>query len=303
MFLLHLAACACVRRFALKSSCMTADKRRKWLGRSGKTALVLLAFFMFLRWFEYKQTYHPDPVLQANASDLGRSCEDVRFAAKDGTKLHGWFFPANTNSPRSHLAVIFFHGNGGNISHRLEFYDAILAAGVNVFTFDYRGYGLSEGKPGEAGTYLDGQAAHAWLRQKGFAETNIIAFGESLGGGIASELVVREGCAGLILQSTFTSLIDLGAELYPFLPVRTMGSIKYDTHSKLPRIRVPVLILHSRSDTLISFHHAEQNFAAANEPKLIIETPGNHNDGVLNRDGYVASLEKYFNLLEQQRLQ
>ena len=282
---------------------MTADTRRKWLGRSAKTALVLFALFMLLRWFEYKQTYHPDRAFQARAEDLGHAWEDAAFAASDGTKLHGWFFPAATHSPRTHLAVIFLHGNGGNISHRLEFYEAILATGVNVFAPDYRGYGQSEGRPGEAGTYLDAQAAHAWLRQKGFEATNIIAFGESLGGGIASELAVRETCAGLVLQSTFTSLVDIGAELYPFLPVRTMGSIRYDTQDRLPRIRVPVLILHSRSDSLISFHHPERNFAAANEPKQLVEIPGDHNDGIVDRAAYVAALEKFLNVVDKHRPQ
>ena len=168
---------------------------------------------MLLRWFEHKQTYHPSRSFYASGAELGRVWEDVNFTASDRTKLNGWFFPANTKSLHAHFAVVICHGNGGNISHRLELYDALLAAGINVFAFDYRGFGRSEGKPSEAGTYLDAQAAHAWLRQKGFAATNIIAYGESLGGGIASELAVRETCGGLVLEKTFTSVTDLGAEL------------------------------------------------------------------------------------------
>lgn len=271
---------------------MTANARRKWLVRLGKIALVALVLFMLLRWFEYKQTYHPSRALTARAADLGRPWEDAHFTATDGTKLHGWFFPAATNSPRAQIAVLFCHGNGGNISHRLGLYDALLACGVSVFAFDYRGYGQSEGRPSEAGTYLDAQAAHAWLRAKGFAGTNLIAFGESLGGGIASEVVLREPCAGLVLQNTFTSLPDIGAELYPFLPVRTIGSIRYDTRSKLPKIHVPVLILHSRGDRLIPFHHAERNFAVANEPKWLAELVGGHNDGIVDRVKFMAGMEK-----------
>ena len=277
---------------------MTADTRRKWLIRFGKTALVLIVLFMLLRWFEYKQTYHPTRTFDASAAELGRAWEDVNFTASDGVKLNGWFFPAITNSPSAHLSVIVCHGNGGNISHRLGLYDALLAAGVNVFAFDYRGFGRSEGKPGEAGTYLDAQAAHAWLRQKGFVATNIIAFGESLGGGIASELAVRETCGGLVLQSTFTSVTDLGAEIYPFLPVRTLGSIRYDTRRKLPRIHVPVLVLHSREDSMIPFHHAEQNFAAANEPKFLCELAGDHNDGIVDRAKFTAGMEQLLRRME-----
>ena len=277
---------------------MTADTRRKWLVRLGKTALVLLILFMLLRWFEYKQTYHPTRTFDASAADLGRAWEDINFTTSDGVKLNAWFFPANTNSPHTHIAAIICHGNGGNISHRLGLYDALLAAGVNVFAFDYRGFGRSEGKPSENGTYLDAQAAHAWLRQKGFAPTNIIAFGESLGGGIASELAVRETCGGLVLQSTFTSVTDLGAEMYPFLPVRTLGSIHYDTHSKLKSIHVPVLVMHSREDTLIPFHHGERNFAAANEPKFLCELAGDHNDGIVDRAKYLTSIKRLLGQME-----
>ncbi|MEY4385073.1 MAG: hypothetical protein RLY20_356 [Verrucomicrobiota bacterium] len=280
---------------------MTADKRRKWLVRLGKTTLVLLVLFMLLRWFEHSQTYHPTRTFYADATQLGRPWEEAHFAASDGVKLHGWFFPANTNSPRSNLAVAICHGNGGNISHRLGLYDALLAKGLNVFAFDYRGYGRSEGKPNEPGTYLDAVAAHAWLRQKGFAPTNIIAYGESLGGGIASELVVRETCGGLVLEKTFTSLTDLGSELYPYLPVRTLGSIRYDTRSRLPRIHIPVLILHSRADSLIPFHHAENNFATANEPKWFAEMSGDHNDGIVDREHFLAAMEQLLQRLDVQK--
>jgi fermentation-respiration switch protein FrsA (DUF1100 family) len=280
---------------------MIADKRRRWLIRLGKITIVVLGLLMLLRWFEHAQTYHPTRTFDAGAAQLGRAWEDAHFAASDGVKLHGWFFPAGTNSPRAQLAVIVCHGNGGNISHRLALYDALLATGVNVFAFDYRGYGLSEGKPGEQGTYLDAVAAHAWLRQRGFAATNLIAYGESLGGGIASELAVREPCGGLVLEKTFTSLTDLGAELYPFLPVRTLGSIRYDTRSRLPRLRVPVLVMHSRADTLIPFHHAERNFAAANEPKWFVELPGDHNDGIVDREKFLAAMEKLLQRLDVHR--
>src|SRR6185295_707516 len=215
---------------------------------------------------------------EANGDALGRPFEDVHFAASDGVKLHGWFFPANTNSHRADLAVLICHGNGGNISHRLDLCEVMLETGVNVFVFDYRGYGHSEGRPGEEGTYRDAQAACHWLRAKGLAGTNIIAFGESLGGGVISELAVREPLAGLILQSTFTSVPDVGAELFPWLPVRWISTIKYDTRSKLPRLKMPVLVMHSRSDSLISFAHGEKNFAVANEPKMFWELQGDHND-------------------------
>jgi hypothetical protein len=239
--------------------------------------LGILGGCMFRR-FEHSQVYYPYRQLEASPAELGRAFEDVRLKASDGVELHAWFFPADTNSARAHLAFLICHGNAGNISHRLGLCEGLLGTGASVFVFDYRGYGQSEGRPDEAGTYRDAQAAHAWLRQKGFRGGHIVAFGESLGGGVVSELALRETLGAIVLQSTFTSIPDVGAELFPWLPVRWLSSIKYDTRAKLPRIRVPVLVMHSRTDELIRFHHAEKNFAAANEPKIFCELAGSHND-------------------------
>ena len=232
--------------------------------------------------------------MEGSAADLGRPFEEADLVTSDQVRLHGWFFPADRQAPHAHVVFLLFHGNIGNISHRLEFCRAWLELGVNVFVFDYRGYGCSEGRPSEAGTYLDAQAAYAWLRQKGFAPTNIIALGKSLGGGVASELALRETIGGLILQSTYTSIPDLGRELFPWLPGRSMGVIKYDTLSRLPRINVPLLVMHSRNDALIRFSHAQNNFAAANEPKIFCEIAGGHT-GVLEagRTEYLRGLERY----------
>jgi fermentation-respiration switch protein FrsA (DUF1100 family) len=276
---------------------VTADVRRRCLKRLAKLALVLLVLFLMLRWFEHKQTYHPSRSFELTGEALQRPWEDVTFTASDGVRLNGWFFPANTNSPRGSIVLLICHGNGGNISHRLELYDLLLQTGVNVFAFDYRGYGRSEGRPSEAGTYLDAQAAYAWLKQRGFIAANLIAYGESLGGGIASELALRETVGGLVLHSTFTSVTEVGAELFPYLPVRMLGSIRYDTRSKLPKILVPVIILHGRMDTLIRFHHAENNFAAANEPKRLVEITGDHNDGIGNPEKYLADIQAYLDAL------
>ena len=249
---------------------------------------------MLLRWFEHRQVYAPSDALEATGQDLGRPFEDVWLTAGDGVRLNGWFFPAFGVSPRDRLVLLHFHGNVGNISHRLHFYAAWLSLGVNVFALDYRGYGRSEGKPAEPGTYLDAQAARQWLVRRGFAPQHIIALGKSLGGGIASELAVRETIGGLILHNTYTSIPDVGSELFPWLPVRRVARIKYDTHSKLPRVRVPVLVMHSRADDLIGFHHGERNFAAANEPKMFWEITGEHN-GVIaaGRENYLAGLEAF----------
>ncbi len=260
--------------------------------------IACLLIVVMLRWFEHNQVYHPDRVMTATGAELSRPFENVVFKASDGVELNGWFFPASTNAHPRQLAILVCHGNAGNISHRLDTCVALLSTGVSVFEFDYRGYGRSQGRPSEEGTYRDAQAAYAWLRKKGFAGTNIIAYGESLGGGVAAELAVRETLGGLVLQSTFTSIPDMGAELFPWLPVRWLAKIRYDTRGKLPRLHIPVLVMHSPADELVRFHHGKANFAAANEPKLFWELSGDHNNPLADTRQFISGLEKFLKLVE-----
>jgi uncharacterized protein len=251
-----------------------------------------------LRWFEHRQVYHPDRTMEATGAELKRPFEDVTIRTSDGLELNGWFYPANKDSQRSDWVWLLCHGNAGNISTRLELCAALLSTGLSVFIFDYRGYGRSQGRPSEEGTYLDAEAAHGWLLRKGFSGNCIVAYGESLGGGVATELASRRPLAGLVLESGFSSAIDLGAELFPWLPVRRISKIEYDTCAKLTRLKVPVLFLHSRGDELIGFHHAEKNFARANEPKMLWELSGEHSEPLTDRPGFLEGLEKFLRLAE-----
>jgi fermentation-respiration switch protein FrsA (DUF1100 family) len=267
-----------------------SKSRKRWfvLLRIG---LYILAIYLMLRWFEYKQIYYPAHKMDATPGQLGRPFEDVFIPVENGERVNAWYFPArNAASP----VVLVCHGNAGNISHRLDLAALLLEAGAGVLLVEYRGYGSSDGKPGEENSYRDAQAAHHWLTGKGVAGTNIIGYGESLGGGVVSELAVRETLGGLILQSTFTSMTDVGAELFPWLPVRLISTIKYNTRAKLPKLRVPVLILHSRRDDLVAFHHAEENSAAANEPKFLREISGGHNDALWSsRPAMLAAIREF----------
>ncbi len=247
-----------------------------------------------IRWFEHRQVFVPKRRMERDGAELGRPFEDVWLQTSDGVRLHGWFFPASKTSPRAAHALLLCHGNKGNISHRLHFVQAWLELGLNVFVFDYRSYGRSEGRVEEEGTYLDAQAAWGWLRQRGFAADHIAVLGKSLGGGVASGLALREPVSALILQSTFASIPDLGGELFPWLPVRKLHRIHYDTVNRLPRIHAPVLVVHSRTDNLIGFHHAERNFAAANAPKELLEIAGDHVSVIADgRKEYLAGLERF----------
>lgn len=252
-----------------------------------------------LQWFEHGQVYHPSRFMYATGAELGRPFDDVYFNSEDGTRLNGWFFPAGSSGARSRV-VLFCHGNGGNISYRLDMAEALLSTGVAVFLFDYRGYGRSEGHPSEQGTYQDGAAAYRWLLQKGFEPGDILVYGESLGGGVAAELASRFHVGGLILQSTFTCIADIGSDLFPWLPVRWLANIKYDTLSKLPGIKRPVLVMHSRGDRLIRFQHSQKNFAAANSPKLFCEIFGEHNDPLTNRTQFIADFKRFLDLVRQE---
>lgn len=266
--------------------------RKPWLRRWVVLLGLVVLSVMFFRWFEHANVYHPTRAFDARPEELGRPFEEVRFQTADGLTLHGWFFPSTAFSNHTGPVILFCHGNGGNISHRLAYYQLMLETGAAVFTFDYRGYGRSEGRPSERGTYLDAQAALDWLVNRGFPSTNTIVFGESLGGAIGSELASRRPVGGLVLQSTFTSIPDVGAELFWWLPVRLLGSIEYDTLSRLPAIQAPVVVMHSREDGLIRYRHAERNFAAANDPKWLVELQGDHNFSLTDREAFKSGVQR-----------
>lgn len=172
--------------------------------------------------------------------------------------------------------------------------DILLTAGANVFAFDYRGYGRSAGKPSEKGVCLDAEAAWEWLRNRGFEGANIVALGESLGGGVVCELATRKPLAGMILQSTFTSVPDVASELMPWLPMRLLMTTRFNNYDKLKRLHVPVLFLHSRKDTIIPFHHAEKNYAAANRSSYFAELDGDHNDAlIVSADKYQSAVSEF----------
>jgi uncharacterized protein len=277
---------------------MAGSKRKTWRRTMVRLIVWLGILYLMLRWFEYRQVYHPFARMDATGRELGRPFEDLSLETTDGVQLHAWFFPADTGSPRADIAFLLCHGNAGNISHRIDHAEALLETGASVFLLEYRGYGLSAGRPSEKGTYLDAQTGYRWLREKGFDPGRIVVLGESLGGGVATELALREPLGGIVLLNSFTSVPDLGAELFPYLPVRWLCTIQYDNLAKLPRVTVPVLIVHSRSDSLVGFSHAERNYAAARDPKLFWEIQGDHNDFLaVDRDRYLEGLQSFLESL------
>jgi len=233
-----------------------------------------------------KFMYNPVRQMPYSPEELGLNYEDVWFRTKDGVRLNGWYIPAEN----ADFTALFCHGNGGNIMHRLDTINLLYNMGVNCFIFDYRGYGKSTGKPSEQGTYLDAQAAYRWLRsEKKTPRRNVIIFGRSIGGSIAAYVAGRFKVAGLIVESAFTSYVDIGKKFYPYMPVKYFARFSYNTVDCIEKVKCPVLIIHSRNDKLVPFEFALELYEAANEPKKFVEISGSHNDG------FLASGETYKN--------
>ena len=221
--------------------------------------------------------FHPHEYPQGNWQPLGLDYEDARFEAEDGTRLHGWFVPHS--KPRA--VALFLHGNAGNITGRAPILRALHDRhDVAVMTFDYRGYGRSEGKPNEKGILRDARAARAWLAERtGVDERDIVIMGRSLGGGVAVDLAAKDGARGLVLSSTFTSLPDVGAQLLPWMPTRLMMTHRLDSLAKIASYQGPLLHSHGDADQVIPYRMGQKLFAAASGPKQFVTIPGGgHND-------------------------
>lgn len=254
-------------------------------------AVAYVLFALLLVWREPRMIYYPDREIADTPRSLGLRYEDVWLTTTDGVRLHGWLVPAGKTSA---LTVLFLHGNAGNISHRLEKLNILHDLGVDTFIIDYRGYGRSDGTPNEAGTYRDAQAAYEHLtRTLNREPRTVTAYGESLGSAVAVDLASKAPVGGVIIEEAFTSVGDVGQQMFPFLPVRWFVRNKYDTLGKIGRINAPLLVLHSRDDEFFPMRHAERLLAAAREPKRLVELRGSHNDA------FVVSAETYRQALEQ----
>ncbi len=251
---------------------------------AGVAALMLL--------FERRLIYFPQRVHEATPRQLGLAYEDVDLRAEDGARLHGWFLSV----PGSRLTLLLCHGNGGNVSHRLD--RALLAQahlGADVLLFDYRGYGRSEGTPDEPGTYRDARAAWRWLLAKGQSPGRIVIFGESLGSAVAVQLALdTEGARALVLESPFVSIPEMARAAYPFLPLWPLVRTRYDNLAKVGRLRLPLLVLHGDRDAIVPFAQGRRVFEAAPQPKRFYAIPGaSHNDT------YVVGGEPYWRVLAE----
>jgi len=242
--------------------------------------LFLVAYLVILLgmlWLENSLLYFPKPYDGGLRWQPGEpNVEDAWFQAADGAKLHGWYY----HHPNPKAVVLFAHGNAGNVAYWSRVGSQWRQdLNVSILVFDYRGYGRSEGSPGEAGLLADGRAARAWLAKRaGVAEHQIVLFGRSIGGGVVVDLAT-DGARGLILERTFTSIPDAAASHFPWLPVRLVMRNRFDSLAKIKNYHGPLLMSHGDADTVVPMQLGRQLFEAANDPKeWIMVAGGEHND-------------------------
>jgi len=242
----------------------------------GLAAYAGLAAYLWLMQGRY--VYYPTAEIEATPADIGLAYDEVWLDPGDGGRVHAWWVPVQGDGRG---CVLFCHGNGGNLSHRVEMLGLFHRLGYSVLVFDYRGYGRSPGRPSERNTYGDATAAWEHLTgARGHAPERVVLFGRSLGGAVAAWLAQGRAAGGLIVESAFTSIPDMGHELYPYLPVRLLSRFSYNTRDCVARARCPVAVLHSPEDTMIGIRHGRAIFEAAPEPCRFIEIRGDHNEAL-----------------------
>jgi uncharacterized protein len=219
--------------------------------------------------------YFSDKKVLSTPDDYGIKFENVTVVTADNVRINAWYVPAD----KSEFTVIYCHGNGGNLMYYLKVVSFLNGLNLSCLLFDYRGYGSSEGKPTEEGTYLDAEAACKWLvSEKKISPDKIIIFGWSLGASVASHLATKIDCASLVLDGAFTAYADITRKHFPFMPASLFAKYNYRTIDYLKNVRRPVMITHSRNDEVAPFRFGQKLFCAANEPKKFVETAGRHNN-------------------------
>jgi uncharacterized protein len=262
-----------------------ADKNFGW--RLARIVLLLAAglagyVMLFEDSFIYFPAKYPAGVWergrrQAREGEIVARTEDVQLAAADGVRLHGWYCTPQVGrggaleAVETERTLLFLHGNAGNLSHRYEIIEHFVKLPVNVLIIDYRGYGKSEGRPSEEGLYADARAAWDYLTQaRGMPASQIVIFGESLGGAVAIDLATKTQACGLIVQSSFTSIADMAAEVLPFVPPFILRT-KMDSLSKIGQVSSPKLFIHSQADEIVPYRLGRRLFDAAHAPKQFYE--------------------------------
>jgi len=252
----------------------------------GVYAAVAIAAFIFQR----RLMYFPD-VTRVPPSSYGLiGVEERVLDMPDGARLVGWYGRAAPGRP----TVLYLHGNAGNLANRSERVRKYSARGLGIFMLSYRGYSGSTGRPTERANVADAKLAYEVLRKDGIAPEDIILYGESLGSGVAVQVAAEKPVGGIVLDAPYTSIVDVAAEAYPFLPVRPFMVDRYDTLRYLRDVKAPLLVVHGEEDEVIPVAMGRAVYAAANGPKDIVTLPrAGHSDHHLH-----GSTEEIFRWIE-----
>ncbi len=266
-----------------------------WIVGSGLGLFLVIALFLYFN--QGNLIFVPSKNISVTPDQVGLAFEDVTIEVEPGTKIHGWYFGVDA----AKATVLFCHGNAGNISGRLSTAAMLTSLGVNVFMFDYRGYGRSEGQPTEANVYSDARVAYDWLlSEKNIAPQGLYLFGRSLGGAVAIYLARTVNPAGLIVESSFTSITDMGKHVYPLFPIEWMVRYNFDSKSKISEVGCPVLVMHSPDDRLIPSEMGSELFKLSKEPKSWFELHGDHNElSFISDQSYLDHLTYFMGLKER----
>lgn len=262
-------------------------------------ALGAALYMLAAAWLYFSQKrmlFFPRAEHVAAPGLIGMKYSDVYLTNRLGTRIHGWWVPRDG----ARYAVLFAHGNGGNVSHRLETIRIFHELGLSVMLYDYSGYGKSEGEPSEEGMYADARAAWGWLtREQEIAPERVVLFGRSLGGAVTAHLAAElagEGMrpAGMVLESTFTSVPDMAAYTYPWMPVRPLVRYQYDSAEALESVNVPTLFAHSEDDEIVPYALGLRLYEGYAGPKSFLSLTGDHNSGYLTMgDAYIQGLATF----------
>lgn len=235
----------------------------------------------YLKLHEREYVFRPaERRVVSSATRFALQEKRVTYPSTDGTPLVAWIVPA-AGTPRSDTWLLICHGNLGNISlgRRQEFYASMRDLGINLFAFDYRGFGESGGVPDEQGLYADAMASYQYVNQAlGVPPEKLILFGHSLGSGVAIELATHVQAAGLIVEGAYTSIVDRGQELYPYFPVKLIASQRFPSLDRIASVNIPKLFLHSPEDTVIPYAHGRRLFESAQTPKRFVNLRGGHDN-------------------------
>lgn len=250
--------------------------------------------YLLLHCYDQHLVFNPSAVLTRTPHDVDLPFDNVIVSTSDGVNVHGWFIPQPSGedaNPTGSVApvMLFFHGGNGNLSDRLEKIRLFHEIGLEVFAIDYRGYGKSGGTPSERGLANDAQATYSYLVEKrGVKPQRLYVYGEDLGAAVAIDLVTKSRAAGLITEAARASVIEDTRQTWPLIPWQYLIRNKFDSVAKIGGVHIPVLLIHSADDDVVSFNDSRRLFALAHEPKQLVEIHGSHSDALVN------SFEAYY---------